>query len=129
MIYSKSNHQKFLIMFHLILVTKYRMTLKLELWNSIKEISKTYFQKFDIEIIEAETDKDKSSHIHYLIKCNRLDFNLKSVIIGLKRNIVHSLYNSSWKIYLKSIYFHKDSFYVALGMFPKSIRNYIEKQG
>ena len=65
MIYSKSNHQKFLIMFHLILVTKYLKMLKLVLWNSIKEISKIYFQKFDIEIIEVETDKDKSDYIHF----------------------------------------------------------------
>ena len=79
----KTSHAHFQIMLHIVLVTKYRKSFPIEIWNYIKELSYEYF-KDTVEIIKIETDRNKSNRIHYLIQLNTLNINLKSSIIGFK---------------------------------------------
>jgi putative transposase len=60
------NHSKFLLMYHIIFVCKYRKKILFEPINEeLKQIIFNISKESDFEILEMETDKD---HIHFLIK-------------------------------------------------------------
>jgi putative transposase len=63
--YDTSSHSKYLILYHIILVTKYRHRI-LNLID-IKSIFKTIEKESKFEILEMEVGID---HIHFLIKAN-----------------------------------------------------------
>ena len=81
--YRSKNHSKYLIMYHIIFVCKYRKKLLITLGDEIKniifDIQKKYSDEF--EIIEMEVDKD---HIHILIETNPKT-NLLKLIKNLKQ--------------------------------------------
>lgn len=62
--YDTKNHSKYLLMVHLIFVTKYRKQLLSKYGDEIKQIFINVAKEQDFEIIEMEVDKD---HIHLLI--------------------------------------------------------------
>ena len=65
--YISRNHSKYLLMAHLILVTKYRKQLFIKYGNEIKQILSDIAKEKDFEIIEMEVDKD---HVHLLVSYN-----------------------------------------------------------
>jgi putative transposase len=66
--YKTQNHSKFLLMFHIFFVCKYRKKLLFEpIKEEIKQIIFDISKESDFEILEMETDED---HIHFLIKRN-----------------------------------------------------------
>ena len=63
--YFTKNHSKFLLMYHIIFVVKYRQNIIDFFKEDIKEIFIEISKKYNFEILEIETDKD---HIHLLIQ-------------------------------------------------------------
>ena len=64
--YETLSHSKFLLMYHIIFVCKYRRKLFFEpIKEEIKQIIFDISKESDFEILEMETDED---HIHFLIK-------------------------------------------------------------
>lgn len=63
--YVRRSHSKSLLIFHLILVCKYRKPLLVKYGNSIKSIFQEIAIENDTKIIEMEVDRD---HIHVLIE-------------------------------------------------------------
>ncbi len=63
--YESKNHSKFLMMYHIIFVCKYRRKVLEPISNELKQVILDIAEKSDFEIIEIETDKD---HIHLLVK-------------------------------------------------------------
>lgn len=65
--YISRNHSKYLLIAHLIVVTKYRKQLLIRYGNQIKQTLNDIAEEKDFEIIEMEVDKD---HIHLLVSYN-----------------------------------------------------------
>ena len=63
--YETRNHSKFLLMYHVIFVCKYRKTILDPISEELKQIIYDISKESDFEILEMETDKD---HIHFLVK-------------------------------------------------------------
>ena len=63
--YKSKNHSKFLMMFHIIFLCKYRRKVLEPISEELKQIIFAISEKSDFEIIEIETDKN---HIHLLVK-------------------------------------------------------------
>src|SRR6056297_2553407 len=123
--YDRSNHSKFLILYHIILVTKYRHKI-LNLIN-IKNIEK----ESHFGILEMEVDID---HIHFLIK-SKPKYSVSQIIRRLKKNSTIQ----TWKYYnniLKNYYWNEnvlwsDGYFVCtIGNISKeTIQKYIRNQG
>jgi len=127
--YDRSSHSKYLILYHIIFVTKYRHKI-LNLIN-IKSIFKNIEEESDFEILEMEVDID---HIHFLIK-SKPRYSISQLIRRLKRNSTIR----AWKYYnniLKSYYWKEktlwsDGYFVCtIGNVSKeTIQKYIQSQG
>ena len=63
--YETRNHSKFLLMYHIIFVCKYRKTILEPISEELKQIISDISKESNFEILEMETDKD---YIHFLIK-------------------------------------------------------------
>ncbi len=63
--YDTLTHSKFLLMYHVIFVCKYRKTILEPISEELKQIIYDISKESDFEILEMETDKD---HIHFVIK-------------------------------------------------------------
>src|SRR5665647_852547 len=63
--YEHQNHSKFLLMYHVIFVCKYRKKILEPIKEELKEVIHSIENDSDFEVLEMETDKD---HIHLLIK-------------------------------------------------------------
>ena len=65
--YHSKAHSKFLLIFHLILVCKYRKKLlsDVSISRKIKELSEEICNRHNTNILKMETDKD---HIHYMLE-------------------------------------------------------------
>lgn len=63
--YETRNHSKFLLMYHVIFVCKYRKVILEPISEELKQIMFNISKESNFEILEMETDKD---HIHFLIK-------------------------------------------------------------
>jgi len=127
--YDRSSHSKYLILYHIIFVTKYRHKI-LNLIN-IKSIFKNIEEESDFEILEMEVDID---HIHFLIK-SKPRYSISQLIRRLKRNSTIR----AWKYYnniLKNYYwkektFWSDGYFICtIGNISKeTIQKYIQSQG
>ena len=76
--YETKNHSKFLLMYHVIFVCKYRKKILEPISEELKLIMSEISKESDFEILEMETDKH---HIHFLIKSE-----LKVGILSIVRN-------------------------------------------
>ena len=56
--YDRNNHSKYLLMYHIIFVCKYRRNALIGFEDSLKDISITIASKSDFEVVEMECDKD-----------------------------------------------------------------------
>lgn len=63
--YECTNHSKYLLMYHLILVCKYRKKTLTQYGNYVKSCFTNIAKNSDFNILEMEVDED---HIHMLIK-------------------------------------------------------------
>lgn len=127
--YNRINHTKFLIVYHIILVAKYRHPI-LNLFN-IKDIFKTIEKESDFIILEMEVD---INHIHLLIQ-SVPKYSISQVIRKLKQEstiiswmkhheILHKYY---WK---RKVLWSKGYFVCTIGNASKDvIQKYIRNQG
>ena len=133
--YRSKNHSKYLIMYHIIFVCKYRKKLLITLGDEIKniifDIQKKYSDEF--EIIEMEVDKD---HIHILIETNPKT-NLLKLIKNLKQITTYRIWRQNNNHLLLSKYFWLEKTFWSDGYFCCTIDNvsksiiekYIQNQG
>ena len=63
--YEHKNHSKFLLMYHVIFVCKYRKKILGTINSELKQTIHDIEHESDFEILEMEIDKD---HIHLLVK-------------------------------------------------------------
>lgn len=129
--YDRKSHSKFLLMYHLIFVVKYRKSLLIQYGDFVKSKIIEYSKQYDFEIIEMEIDKD---HIHMLIK-TLPNISLSSIIRILKQRTSYDI----WQKYDNELvkYFWKDRTFWSKGYFACSIGNvskdiiikYIQEQG
>ena len=127
--YDRSSHSKYLILYHIIFVTKYRHKI-LNLLD-IKTIFKDIEKYSNFEIFEMEVDVD---HIHFLIK-SKPKYSLLSIIRRLKQLSTYRV----WKYYnniLKNYYWKENTlwsdgyFVCTIGNVSKeTIQKYIQSQG
>lgn len=129
--YDRKHHTKFLLMYHIIFVVKYRKQLLIKYGNFIKTKITEYSNVHDFEILEIEIDKD---HIHFLVK-SQPDVAISSIVRILKQKTTYDV----WKTYGNELklYFWKQKIFWSKGYFACSIGNvskdtivkYIQEQG
>lgn len=129
--YVSKNSSKYLILFHVILVTKYRHNILNDLEVDLKRIILDVSKKKSFKIETMEIDKD---HIHILIS-TKPNIKISSIIRVIKQITTNRL----WKLYpeyLRKFYWErkilwsKGKFICTIGNASEStIRNYIESQG
>ena len=130
--YETLNHSKFLLMYHIIFVCKYRKKLLFEPINEkIKQIIFDISKESDFEILEMETDED---HIHFLIKSEP-----KVSVLAIVRRLKQESTIRLWKTqpeYLRKYYWNENTLW-SDGYFASTIGNvskeaaeyYIRNQG
>jgi putative transposase len=129
--YDKLNHSKFLLMYHIIFVCKYKRKalsgLEIELKNTLYDIASNW----DFDILEMEYDQD---HIHLLVK-SYPKISILSIIRKLKQESTYRM----WKHHEKHLrkYYWKERTLWSDGYFCSTIGNvskelvteYIQNQG
>ena len=129
--YEKENHSKFLLMYHIIFVCRYRKKLLQPIDQELKDLIYLISESSDFEIVEMETDKD---HIHLLVK-SKPKISVLSIVRKLKQLTTYRLWKTQ-KQYLKQFY-RKENTLWSDGYFACTIRNvsretlemYIRNQG
>ena len=129
--YEHKNHSKFLLMYHVIFVCKYRKRILEPLNAELKQAIHDIEKESDFEILEMETDKD---HIHLLIK-SEPKVSVVSIVRKLKQETTNKLWKSQGS-YLKRYYWREKTLW-SDGYFASSIGNvskeiaeaYIRNQG
>ena len=131
--YTSSNHNKYLIMAHLIFVCKYRKKLLIKYGNQIKQILSDIAEEKDFEIMEMEVDKD---HIHILVNYNPTQ-SILDIVRLLKQISTYRIWRQSNNhIYLEKQFWNERTFWgdgyfaCSTGNVSKEIiEKYIQNQG
>lgn len=129
--YETRNHSKFLLMYHIIFVCKYRKAILEPISEELKQIVIDISKGSNFEILEMETDKD---HIHFLIKSET-----KVSVLSIVRKLKQESTNRIWKTqkeYLEKYYRGENTLW-SDGYFASTIGNvskeateyYIRNQG
>jgi putative transposase len=100
--YERKNHSKFLLLYHVIFVCKYRLNALIDIENELKDTILKIAIKSNFEIMEMETDKD---HIHLLIK-SEPKYSILSIIRRLKQESTYRLWEQK-ELHLKQYYWGK----------------------
>lgn len=103
--YEHKNHSKFLLMYHVIFVCKYRKKILEPLNAELKQIIHDIEKESDFEVLEMETDKD---HIHLLIK-SEPKVSIVSIVRKLKQETTNRLWKSQGSYLKKVLLGRKDS--------------------
>ena len=127
------NHSKFLLLYHVIFVRKYRHDIlsNINISNDIKELSRKICNKHNVIIKYVETDKN---HIHYMIETIS-NINLSNLIKTLKSYTTYYIwlkYENILKHYFwKEQTFWTDGYFIcSIGSVSKNqLKAYIENQG
>ena len=131
--YKSKNHSKFLLLYHIIFVCKYRQKLLITYGEDIKNFMYKISEKYDFDIREMEVDKD---HIHLMVESEPKISPLQIVRVLKQRTTINI-----WKKYpkeMKKYFWHpNDKTFWTDGYFVSSIGNvsqetlkkYIENQG
>lgn len=129
--YSSKNHAKFLLLYHLIFVCKYRKKLLIMYGNEVKKIFEEISEKSDFSFETMEVDQD---HIHCLVKSEPRISPL-AIVRLLKQESTFQL----WKMHERELkrYFWKERTFWSDGYFcctignasQETIRQYIASQG
>ena len=131
--YISRNHSKYLLMAHLIFVTKYRKQLLIKYGNEIKQILSDIAEEKDFEIIEMEVDKD---HVHLLVSYNPTQ-SILDIVRLLKQMSTYRIWRQNNNHLYLSKQFWKGKTFWSDGYFACSIGNvsketiekYIQSQG
>lgn len=129
--YEHKNHSKFLLMYHVIFVCKYRKRILEPVSNELKQAIRGIEKESDFEVLEMETDKD---HIHLLVRSEP-----KISVLAIVRKLKQETTNRMWKSqgnYLKKFYWGEKTLW-SDGYFASTIgnvsketaENYIRNQG
>lgn len=129
--YERKIHSKFLLLYHVIFVYKYRRKALLGIEEELKDLILNIATKSNFEIMEMETDKD---HIHLLIK-SEPKYSILSIIRRLKQKTTYRLWEQK-ELHLKQ-YFWREHTLWSDGYFCSTIGNisketvieYIRNQG
>ena len=129
--YSSKNHAKFLLLYPLIFVCKYRKKLLIMYGNEMKKIFEEISEKSDFSFETMEVDQD---HIHCLVKSEPRISPL-AIVRRLKQESTFQL----WKMHESDLkrYFWKERTFWSDGYFcctignasQETIRQYIASQG
>ena len=115
--YETRNHSKFLLMYHVIFVCKYRKKILEPISEELKQIVFDISKESDFEMLEMETDKDQ---IHFLIKSEP-----KVSVLAIVRRLKQESTNKLWKTqkgYLKKYYWSENTLW-SDGYFASTIGN------
>lgn len=129
--YESKNHSKYLLMYHVIFVCKYRRKILETISEELKQVMFDIAEESDFEILEMETDKD---HIHLLVK-SEPKISTLAIVRKLKQCTTISLWETH-KDYLKKYYWKEHTLW-SDGYFACSVGNaskevieeYIRNQG
>lgn len=128
--YQSKNHAKFLIMYHLIFVVKYRKSLLVQHGERIKRIFHDIAGRSDFAIKEIEVDKD---HVHVLVSSiprlspSQIVRRLKTLSTSCIWNEHPELVQEFWS---KKTFWSSGYFCASIGNASvETIREYIENQG
>ncbi len=129
--YETKNHSKFLLMYHVIFVCKYRKKILEPIDDRLKQTLFDISKESDFEILEMETDKD---HVHLLIK-SEPKISVLSIIRRLKQESTYRLWKAK-REYLRKHYWGENTLW-SDGYFVSTIGNvskeaveyYIRNQG
>ena len=129
--YETKNHSKFLLMYHVIFVCKYRKQILEPVNDLVKQTMFDISKESDFEIMEMETDKD---HTHMLIK-SQPKISVLSIIRRLKQESTHRLWKAK-REYLRKHYWGENTlwndghFLSTIGNVSKeAVEYYIRNQG
>ena len=131
--YHTKAHSKFLLIFHLILVCKYRKKLLADnnISTCIKQLSETICNRHNTHILKMETDKD---HIHYMLEIIP-NTNLADLVKTIKSYTTFHIWThfrqKLSKEFWKEHTFWTDGYYLtSIGNVSQAIlETYIENQG
>lgn len=129
--YRSKNHSKYLLMYHIIFVIKYRRKLLNIYGEKVKSLFKEISESYDSKILEMEVDEN---HIHLLIESEP-----KISVLQIVRVLKSISTRKLWKKYseeLRKYFWYKNMFW-SRGYFvcsignasEETIRKYIENQG
>lgn len=131
--YHSKAHSKFLLIFHLILVCKYRKKLLINesISSKIKQLSETICNRHNTHIIKMETDKD---HIHFMLEIIP-NTNLAYLVKTIKSYTTFHIWKHFNEILSKELWkehtFWTDGYFLtSIGNVSQSVlEKYIENQG
>jgi putative transposase len=134
--YNTSNHSKFLLMYHLILVCKYRHKLMITFGDKVKDLVVKYCYKKNIVIETMEIDTTKPDHIHLLLNAPP-ELAPKDIAVGIKQAVSYYLWKDKKDAQILSRYFWSEHTFFSDGYFicscgnasASTIQNYIDSQG
>ena len=129
--YETRNLSKFLLMYHVIFVCKYRKQILNPISEELKQIIYDISKESDFKLLEMETDKD---HIHFLIK-SEPKVSVLAIVRRLKQESTIRLWKTQ-KEYLRKCYWNENTLW-SDGYFASTIGNvskeaaeyYIRNQG
>ncbi|WP_243466552.1 IS200/IS605 family transposase [Methanosarcina mazei] len=125
--YETRNHRKFLLMYHVIFVCKYRKVILEPISEELKQIMIDISKESNFEILEMETDKD---HIHFLIK-SEPKVSVLSIVRKLKQESTNRLWKNLEKYYWGENTLWSDGYFAStIGNVSKEAAEYyIRNQG
>ena len=129
--YRSKNHSKFLLMYHIIFVCKYRKKLLTNYSPEIKDIFLAISKDYDFEILEMESGKD---HIHLLIESEPKISILQIVRVLKSKSTIELWKNHSEQLrkdfWYQNMFWSRGYFACTIGnASEETIRKYIENQG
>ena len=129
--YRSKNHSKYLLMYHIIFVCKYRKKLLTKYSPEIKDIFLAISKDYDFEILEMESDKD---HIHLLIESEPKISILQIVRVLKSKSTIELWKNHSEQLrkdfWYQNMFWSRGYFACTIGnASEETIRKYIENQG
>ena len=115
--YGTRNHSKFLLMYHVIFVCKYRKQILNPISEELKQIIYDISKESDFKLLEMETDKD---HIHFLIK-SEPKVSVLAIVRRLKQESTIRLWKTQ-KEYLRKYFWNENTLW-SDGYFASTIGN------
>lgn len=131
--YTSKNHSKYLLIVHLIFVTKYRKQLLIKYGDEVKQILRDIAVEKSFGIIEMEVDKD---HVHLLVQYSPT-ISILSIVRILKQMSTYRIWRQNDNHLHLAKQFWKEKTFWSDGYFACSIGNvsketiekYIQNQG
>ena len=131
--YTSKNHSKYLLMAHLIFVTKYRKQLLVKYGDEIKIILEDVSKEKNFKIVTMEVDKD---HIHLLVNYSPI-LSVLEIVRHLKQISTYRIWRQNDNHLHLSKQFWKEKTFWSDGYFAcskgniskETIEKYIQYQG